>query len=383
LLTGGFWYARNAIVTESPIPTAQLSVGALSLYKSPDPVLEKTGLRVVDYVRDRSFWRKVPTNLDLALGPGWLLLLAAGLGGAVASIARKDAEFRWLSGASIAGGLAYLVTPYSAGGPRGNPWLFPIDTRFAFGSLALGLALLCHSVDRSRVGRRVVCIALGLTAASTLFATRWPVWPPWFGLLALSVTAGTVTSFVVAYATRPAVSRILTRPIRRSRAAVLFGLVAIVAAAALMIGYPIQRRYFRDRYRRGGIVQPQLAAWASHTHGYRIGIVGITYQYPLFGPFLDNDVDYLGERVGSGGFRSLRTCSGLIQAITKRKYDYVVAGHFKSGVESAPEESWLSANPAFQHVITDGDVKVFRLLRRPGIESCGQRQARVEPIEFP
>ena len=86
------------------------------------------------------------------------------------------------------------------------------------------------------------------------------------------------------------------------RGAILAGAAAL-AAAALAIGYPVQRSYLGDRFAAGseipGMHLDSAYAWARDVSDSRIGLVGTTagfLQYGFYGTDLSNEVEYLGTR---------------------------------------------------------------------------------------
>ena len=141
LVTGGYWYARNAIVTGNPLPSLSLKIGPFSL-----PSVEGTTptSRVAKFLFDGPAWTDyfIP-GLRSSLGPVWPAVVAFALVGMVGAVVQhRDARVRMLGIVGIASIAAYLVTPQYLVGGFGRPFFFSANLRYASPALAIGLTLL-------------------------------------------------------------------------------------------------------------------------------------------------------------------------------------------------------------------------------------------------
>ena len=348
--TGGFWYVRNLILVGNPVPPLDLG-----LLPSPDfPALERYGLSVGHYLGRGSFWADVvPGGLSDAFGPGWPLILVLALAGLARGLAAGPSRgHRVLAAVGTVAALAYVVTPTTAYGPEGNPYLFAANLRFLTPALALGLLTL---VSSSRPGRSVArdgwaAAALVAALALTLLASSgsWAAWPGGYGPVAVAAAALAVAVALLWHA-RPALSR----------GAMVAA--AVVAVGALVVaGSSVAGSYADGRHRLGEGPTGALFAWAQDVRGARIGIVGVLAHYPLYGPALSNHVEYVARVEDDGGVTSYSTCRAFRAAVEARGLDYVVTGSEKYRLEDAPEGGWMSGGGA-SAVLHAGDVTVFRV----------------------
>ncbi len=144
--TGGYWYIRNLVHVGSPVPTLNLGI----FPSPPMKILDEQGYAVTDYITDGHFLRhEVPPALKAFLGVGWpLTMIFAGLGLLLALFATRALGTKLrpvFIGLALTGGAvlaAYLVTPTTAGGPEGDPFLFEYNVRYMLPALVLGAVLL-------------------------------------------------------------------------------------------------------------------------------------------------------------------------------------------------------------------------------------------------
>ncbi len=236
--TGGLWYVRNLAATGNPVPWLR-SIGPIDL-PSPDQAF---GLRpdysVVHYIGDGGIWSShfLP-GLRVEFGDLWPLLLALALAGMVAGLVRPARPVvRVIALAALAGSIAYVFTPLSAGGTEGHPVVFATNLRWLAPFLALGLAIL-PTLRLRRGYEPGVALALALLAigaANLDLGTRLD--DP--NLLAAVLVALALTALwlgIVALARSP-----------------LPSLVAVAAVAAVSIGAaaayaPTAGDYLADRF---------------------------------------------------------------------------------------------------------------------------------------
>jgi hypothetical protein len=142
----------------------------------------------------------------------------------------------------------------------------------------------------------------------------------------------------------------------------------------VLVGYPVERHYLRDRYRAPSFTTPGLDAafaWARDVSGARIGTTS-TRQYPLFGTDLSNRVAYIGVPRPHGGFEEPQNCVQFRRLVNAGHYDYVVAtrDRIEPGKPPFPiQANWLTG-PETEVVLKKKPTVVFRI-KRPLEYGCG------------
>ena len=325
--SGGFWLVRNWVETGNPVHPAKVAPGGVTIFDAPpDPLRERAGFTVSDYLLDGDVWREdlLPAwwqNFGL-LGP---LLMLAALAGLVAAWRRR--ERRPLTVAVLALVMAALYTklPDTAFGPPGDPVLVGANARY------LVPALMAGAVLAAWLGGRVVCLLLlagivdGVARSYDEASARDVV----LAIVLLAAAGG------VAWALR-------RRPLNP----------VVAAAAAVLVllgaGWSIRERDAVEPF----AARDPVAAWL-HEHapsGRSIAVAktwnpgGISPVTPAFGPRLDNRVDFLGRFV-DGTLRAWTEEPGFTDQVRRRDYDVVVVG---TGIPpepggEQPEAGWLRA----------------------------------------
>jgi hypothetical protein len=275
-------------------------------------------------------------------------------------IARGDTPRTALGLVAIACAVAYLVTPNGAAGAEGDPWAFGPNLRYAAPALALGLALLPAWAARSGARRGLGLAALLLaTMLGTLLNDTQP-WPD-RRLEAIVIAAGLAAACALAVW--------LAAP-RRRRIALRLALCA--ALALLAGGWFVQRHYEHGRYGN----QLEALGIAHETGGLRIGDLGVSIHYYLYGPDLANRVEFVGQRGAHGAFTRLPTCKRWREALNAGRYRYVVVAPVVSPNLPAgpsvrpPELDWTRTDPAARLVAGSGSFGVFRLSGRLDPAGC-------------
>lgn len=358
-VAGGYWFLRNLVRTGSPVPGL-----ALPGLPSPRlPVVEAYGFSVSDYLGDGRFWRRVvPDGLHQVFGAAYPIVLALAVVGLIvgvrivvqrAPLATRRAAALLLT-VALVGTAVYVVTPLTAYGPPGNPYLFGANFRYGFPALLAALLLVPLALTTARAWwstalLAVVAAVLVVELSTGVGSTRGPLRsrPSWF-IAVLVVWAVTWTI---------ARRRPVTGVDRRLRAVVVAGALVVLVVAA----YQPTATYLDHRYEGDPIW-----AWAQTVHNARIAVVGYAQQYPLTGSDLSNHVQYLGVKGSGGSFASYRDCEALMRALRAGRYDFLVAGSEKWGLEPAREQRWISDDPSLIPLVgpsADPDVRatVFRV----------------------
>jgi hypothetical protein len=380
-VTGAFWYARNLAHSGNPLPIIQ-AIGPLEL-PHPDqmPLFPRPPHSVAGYLLDPAVYRHwfIP-QLNLALGPFWLPLLAVGLTVAISSLRRaQDPVLRLLAIAALATALIYLVTPIGASGPVGQPKGFFSNTRYLMTAVLIALILLPLARelrDSTRWRRRVLALltlVFGLTALTTLPAL------PDYAVGAVVLTAGLVWLPIA-----------LARRSERGWHGFALGAGALTALAiALTLGRAQEVEYVEGRYEQpepffsqAGPVQ--AFSWARNTRDSRVGVIGagevFFTQYGWYGADLSNHVQYVGVHGPNGAYRLPRTCGELREAVNAGNYDYLVTTRY--GTDSVNQEDypvwgWLRDDPALDEMVAEAvnpqPAWVYGVTGELDPGSCGEK----------
>jgi hypothetical protein len=366
LCTGALWYVRNAVYTGTPLPWFHLHLGPITLAGPPMPVNDQNGYTVLHYLFDGSFWSHfVFTGLAKSLGPLYPLLILGVIGVALyAVLAPGDdsPKARRVVGLTVLAALAaYLVTPWSAGGPLGDPHLFGLDLRFATPGLALGAI----AAARTRLAPFVVGIA-AVVVVFDQFSARGK-WPSSISLTVLATAVLVVVPVGVYFGTR-----------RLADAAASGTAVALAMTAALVVvglgvwGWPVQREAMRTWYS----VDPSDLTGAyklfHNVRNARVGVGGFSDTYPLYGVGLSNRVQVVGDMTRNGGFGTPASCTDWMNELREGRYDYVVVGVSPASLlPTLPAATgWTEHVPTARLLYRRGMASVFKLNGVPSPADC-------------
>ncbi|MEX2394166.1 MAG: hypothetical protein WD826_06780, partial [Actinomycetota bacterium] len=173
-LTGSYWFIRNWVRVDNPVPALDIHLGPISFDRVPMKLIDHYGYPVAEYIFDADVWRKafIP-GFENAAGRIWPVLIVAPLLALfVAGFARRDLILRSLALVGLIGVLGYIGTPATAFGFRGEPVLFAQNVRYVLPSVCLGLL-----IGVALLRRWTLPVAVVLSAA-TLATLAIPPWPP-------------------------------------------------------------------------------------------------------------------------------------------------------------------------------------------------------------
>jgi hypothetical protein len=326
-VTGGYWYLRNLVATGWVLPT------------EPRPLTDKLEFSMSHYLLDGRIWdRYFLPGLKFGFGSVWPVVVALAAAGAIGAAARGGDRTRRLLGlAAIACAVLYALTPNSAAGREGDPWSFGLNLRYATPAVALGLALLPLWLPAR--WRRPLLALLAATLVVTLLSPTGL----WSGRR-LEALAYAAVLAAVAFAL-----------VRFPR------LRPVLAAAIIAAGFFVQRHYLDHRY--AGFLQALgLPGDIAHT---RIGVLGVTASYPLYGRDLSNRVVYVGRPGPHGSFTREPSCAAWRTAVNAGHFRYLVVAPVSSPdlpaetPKSAPiEAGWTDATPLRR---IGGTTTVYRI----------------------
>jgi hypothetical protein len=357
LVAGGYWYARNLLRTGSPLPWVSFDLGPIEFEAPPRPLTDGLEFPVAHYATDFGVWADyfIP-DLEWGLGWAWPALLLLGAAGVVSALASSDTRRRALGLVGAFAALAYLFTPNGAAGREGDPWGFGLNLRYAVPALAIALALCATSPWLDTRKKQRTAFAIG--AAVLVFNLFSPsgLWPYRRDVALALLLAGAAVAPCVWLLARA-----------RPGGLALAGGVAACFLVLALGGWFLQRDYLSDRYSSASGVS-RTGSWARDLSETRIGVVGFTPQYPLYGTDLSNTVEHIGRRGPNGAFGRIRSCQDWQRAVNRGRYRYLVLSPVRSpnlpaaGRAPQPAEAgWTRADPAAKALLRDGETTVFEL----------------------
>lgn len=361
LISGGYWYGRNLVLTGNPLPALDAGVWVFHLH-AVDGVAHATAVRSILF--ERSAWsdHMLPGLRD-AYGPAWVVSLAlAAIGIVGAMVAGPSRQVRVLGVVAALSLLGFVYTPqYLYGGV-----FFATNLRYAAPGLVLGLVLA--PVVLRRWPNVVLALSGSVLIVTQLDPTSWPVG---FGGPSFFSAVGRRDAFhgailVVIVTVAAGVWWTIARRTERLRlgAYAAAGLIPVVMIGGLALG---RERYLDRRYDR----MPPFAAanrWAQDLHGQTIGLYGgfLAPKYPFAGNDLSNRVRYLAVPTDNGGFRPPANCGEWVDLLESERLDRVLVLERPGDVTGAA--AWTRAQPDAQlervfPVGSDGalEVQVFSL----------------------
>lgn len=372
---GGFWYARNLALTGNPLPWFGLKIAGLLTLPSTTAPLDCGRTTVAHYLSDPTFVKAhlVP-GLVMSVGARWwivLFLAAAGVGAGLLSGGTRTG--RALALVALVSGVAYVLTPATAGGAQAH--CFAFNTRFAMPALAIGLIVLPLVLARRGIHPLVAILAI---AAAVVFDTQAP-----FKVAPLLAT-------IVVVAGVSAVALRVWRALPRAALASGLPLIGLLAVAG---GWHEQRIYFKDRYSHPTLAEPVEAIYRvlAHVSDARVAVTGFFENYPLYGVNLTNRIELPAARMGSARFAPYSTCRSWLIALERGRYDYVVTA--SQSVTESPAAGWTRRYPGARQILasrpgttrqgTPWRWELFRLTPHARVappSACGDsRLARRQP----
>ncbi|MDQ2699955.1 MAG: hypothetical protein M3Y23_01365, partial [Actinomycetota bacterium] len=363
VLGGGYWYVRNLLHSGNPLPWIN-HIGPFGLPGPDQDVGGRDAGSVWGYLTDPDVigdW--FLPGLGDGFGDGWILLLALAFTAFVLCLGRDSGPARRTGAAvGVALILAWLVAPTSASGPAGEPNGFVSGLRYLAPALTVSMALL-----GSAVGQRGG-------------ATRWFMMGVILLLAPFTISLGSSWSFgqilggvaVAAFAFGAMLAGRLFH--RKGGVAPRIALLAGTLVIAVLAGQVVQKSYFEDRYAEPAFTTPGLGsafAWAQEIEGESIG-TNATRQYPFFGRFLENDVQFIGLHEKHAGFVKPETCRAFRAAVADGGYRYLaVTLDRPSPKREFPREAgWIAGDPAAKEIFREEPAVIYELRGEPDPDLC-------------
>jgi len=333
---GAYWYARNWVITGSPVPYIDLRLGGVGFTPLPEDrreLLEASS--IVDNMGRSGFWRNIAWPVaEHAFGAP---LISAAVVVAVVAVTVLVARERPLGLrhavviAGIGGCLAYPFSPYTApllDSSTSSPLaglIVALNVRYLLPSLAVILCLL--PVALHRLGRGADLLAGATTAAVVYlwidnmgFDAEWPTAGTDSLIATALVGVAAAIGFVAASA---AVGRADER--RRPAVASTVGVLGTVAVACIAVsGWVAAGRSGLHRYEELPPGHVRLWEAAGDAPAEDIALLDDWVQYPLMGDDLDRHVHYVGFPRDQGLTEPPRNCQELATVLAAGSYDVVV-----------------------------------------------------------
>jgi hypothetical protein len=290
-LVGGFWLLRNWVESGNPVFPVKVAPFGITIFDAPpDTYREQFGETLAHYLTDYTAFRVNiwPSFLDFLSFTAVALWAGIALAALRAYRIRESMAGPIIALAAIAAfvGLVYIGTPYTGAGENARDAY--TNARYVVPALVCAAPALAWFLSRSR---QLTTIGSALLGLAVLDALRRSMDLPIGNLSAGSLLAGIALVALAVAAIRFILERVEIRAVPGF--AVLVG-AAVLAGVALLVGNVLEDRYAEERYADVG---PDASYANSAPPGTRVGIVGDGFvNYPLFGPRLDNEVAYVGER---------------------------------------------------------------------------------------
>lgn len=341
---GGFWLLRNLLQTGNPVFPVEVAFGDVTLFPAPRDIhREMFGFTLAGLLDDPAVWQRLlwPTFLELM---SWLsVLLWLGLPVAAALAWRRArgparearvsrSVLAWAATAAAIG-LVYLFLPYTAlGREEHEPVLAMANSRYVVPALLLAAGLAawtCGRIGRFRIALEALVLVALLDALRRSEHVSLAA-----ALVAVAILAALLGGAWLAWRLLGGVAS----PRRWG-----LGAVAACGLAVFVVALFLQERRFNDsRYTEADATARWVRAKAPA--GRRVGVVGEGFiVYPMFGPRLENEVEYVGPTV-DGMLRTYNREPAFRAALGRGRYDLVLlqdAGLVEPRLPRRHEQ-WLS-----------------------------------------
>jgi hypothetical protein len=350
VIAGGYWFVRNWIVFHNPLPWTTLHLGPVTLTRT---VEVRPGL--ASYLGSWNVWRTdVFPALMPTLGRVWPAVLALGLAGAIIAVVRGSGIERICGLAAIAGVIAVFFIQ------EGSDFFgaaFVFMVRYFVPSLLLGAVLLVRATvaaPTSTAWRRALLVVMFATVVidtTTSYKYESAAWPPGEWIPGVLVVIA-IAVFAVAMSRRTTLRRL--KPL---------GIALAAVAVCVIVGWPLQRHYFGDRYVHAGLPHDDVNAMFQDVRNAKVEVLGTEHFYPLFGRDLSNDI---GRKVVASADAD---CTHWRQLLNDQHYRYIVIAHDDLSLGIA-NEAWVSTDPGVTEVLHAGDATVYEVVHPLDPNTC-------------
>ncbi len=339
--TRSFWFLRDWVISGSPVPWFDIDVGPLNL---PARVPGRVD-PLVETATDANAWNDMYLpGLRQAFGVAWPAVVPVPVIASVVFLIVGPAVRRIAGAAVLAGVAGYLFTPYSGG------LSFVFNIRYLTPVLLTGACLAPAMLPKARVARAVSVAALACVLLATALSAnheRVEAWP-WECLLPTVLILGGLT----------AMARELSRVEPRvKRAALVLSAIGLLVGGRIAQSHYVDRRYADAQLNvaeRGDEIDA-LYRYFRLISSARVGVIGTTEVYPLFGIDLSNEVVLLGDDETYEGCRAWRT------ALSDGEFDYLAVTSFGVALFNRPDALDLTDDAAVHEVLHSRFTTVYRI----------------------
>ena len=352
---GAFWFLRNWVRADNPLPWYDLHLGPLHL---PNRSRLTDNASIADHLFEGGIWDRIwRPGLHQAFGRAWPLLIAAPGIGALAMFGRRRSGAERVAGAvTVAAGIGYVVMPFTMelGGA-----VFAATARYASPALLLGLVMLPIALRLERRGflvRTAISFAALVVIVMNAGAPNVDRFAEWrYDDRFLAVVVVLVVGAVIGF------GRVGGRLAR-------YTLVAPVLFVMVLGGFFVQRDFSTHRYAVGaGLRLDPIDEYLSgHRPGRVVAFATIQF-YPFLGPSFANDVVVLEPPPGSGnGNGAVERCHDWERALRRAATRYVIDGGEFVPVER-PDAKWFDA-PGLHRVAHTRRATLYEVRGRVRLE---------------
>jgi hypothetical protein len=343
---GAFWFVRNWVLVDNPLPFYDLRLGPLHL---PQRMHLDDDASVAEHLFDGHVWSSVfRPGLRQAFGPVWPLVVAAPGAAGLLVVGRRRTTAERLAGlVAVAAGLGYVLMPFTMelGGA-----VFAATARYAAPALLVGAVLLPGALWADRwqpVARAVAAVGIIGVVVADAVVENVDRFAPWW-------EPDRLNAIVIV-----AVALALVAVARRGGLTGRWVVGPLVVVVVVLGGVAVQRHYLERRYAAGaGLALDHADEYVSAAPPARVAPFSTIQFYPLFGPSFANRVLVLTPPIEDPPPDPATRCREWERALRTRRVDLVVDGDAVSFVER-PDRSWFR-DPSLRPVAHDGASVVYR-----------------------
>jgi hypothetical protein len=341
-LAGGVWLVRNLVESGNPIfPVRVAPLGVTIFDAPPDVVREVAGFSVAHYLGDPDVLFDI-LPAEIVEGAGLLAPLAVVFLVVAALTAQRSLRRRGrmiaLGVAALVLAAAYAVTPYSALGAEGEPYLANFNTRYLVPALTVAALAGAAAARRAGLGP-LVELLLAIAALASMSEAYGPLRGGTLvkTAVALGVLAGAaVVAWRVWRKRPPGVRRVLA-----------VGAAGVVAIGIVGYANRSENRFNLQRYTtfdRAMRASQDLSSNGSLDVGLAglWSTLGVSPVWPSFGPRARNHVEYVGFD-NDGWLNAYDRPGQFISAVREAGYDLLVVGRGRTPRPRVREEAWARA----------------------------------------
>ena len=234
-LLAGPWFLRNLVATGNPVFPQAVRFGGVELFPAGASPVLYFDTTILEHLVHRN---SDVLSLWATIGRDWhgpmLLVIAAGIGCAI--LRRRRGQTAAIIALALLAAAVYLVTPFTGGGPDGDPSLVASNIRYtmAFSVLAIALAAAAAPA-RFVVGLSAIGIAYDIAwmVRGHGFRSDLDLTSPRIGLVVAAAALAVVIAFVVGGG-----RRIVPSGARLAPAILATAVIASAGLASLDLGRP-------------------------------------------------------------------------------------------------------------------------------------------------